>query len=211
MGGPNVSSNVSVLMLIGLIHNPRRCNSAPGDSRVDDPGTVREAYDAQAAAVAAGASAPTPALREKYQQQAERLRQDGFIYMAPVGRYNPNGWGLFAMHGNVWEWCWDGYAADDYKRSPVDDPPGPDGAASRVDRGGGWDFGPRRARSAFRAGTRRRPGRLPGLSPGPSPVRPLSPGISLAGVAEARPAERRSRGAEGGCAGRQRPKWVRRR
>lgn len=99
------------------------------------------------------ASAPTPALREKYQQQAERLRQDSFIHTAPVGRYNPNGWGLFAMHGNVWEWCWDGYAADYYKRSPVDDPPGPDGAASRVDRGGGgWDFGPRRARSAFRAG-----------------------------------------------------------
>ena len=42
----------------------------------DDPGTVREAYDAQAAAVAQRvASAPTPALREKYQQQAERLRQ----------------------------------------------------------------------------------------------------------------------------------------
>ena len=45
------------------------------------------------------ALAPTPALREKYQQQAERLRQDSFIYMARVGPYNPNGWELFDMHG----------------------------------------------------------------------------------------------------------------
>jgi formylglycine-generating enzyme required for sulfatase activity len=52
------------------------------------------------------------------------------------------------MHGNVWEWCWDGYAADYYKRSPVDDPPGPDGSPYRMIRGGGWDAGPGLARSA---------------------------------------------------------------
>jgi formylglycine-generating enzyme required for sulfatase activity len=76
--------------------------------------------------------------------------RDGYIDTAPVGRYNPNRWGLFDMHGNVWEWCSDGYAADYYNRSPLDDPPGVEGAPLRVFRGGGWDMGPCNARSADR-------------------------------------------------------------
>jgi len=56
------------------------------------------------------------------------------------------------MLGNVWEWCWDAYDKDYYKRSPRDDPMGPDadGAASRVIRGGSWINGPRSCRSANR-------------------------------------------------------------
>ena len=45
--------------------------------------------------------------------------------------------GLFDMHGNVWEWCWDGYGENYYKQSPKDDPRGPDRASPRVIRGGG--------------------------------------------------------------------------
>jgi formylglycine-generating enzyme required for sulfatase activity len=82
----------------------------------------------------------------------------------PVGQKRPNGFGLYDMHGNVWEWCWDGYDAEYYARSPVDDPQGPSGAYGRVFRGGGWRFDPRYARSAYRAqsvpGYR---GREPGL------------------------------------------------
>jgi formylglycine-generating enzyme required for sulfatase activity len=79
--------------------------------------------------------------------------RDGHVYTASVGRYNPNAWGLFDMHGNVWEWCSDGYSAEYYKKSPVDDPPGPVGASRRVCRGGGWEFVARRVRSAGRRGS----------------------------------------------------------
>ena len=56
-----------------------------------------------------------------------------------AGRQLPNGWGLFDMHGNVWEWCQDGYAEDYYAKSPASDPPGPSEDGPRVSRGGSWD------------------------------------------------------------------------
>ncbi|MGZ3387065.1 MAG: SUMF1/EgtB/PvdO family nonheme iron enzyme [Isosphaeraceae bacterium] len=76
--------------------------------------------------------------------------QDGFVYTSPVGHYPPNAWGLYDMHGNVWEWCWDWYGKDFYKASRVDDPAGPLEAAGRVVRGGGWVNDPRLCRSAYR-------------------------------------------------------------
>jgi formylglycine-generating enzyme required for sulfatase activity/serine/threonine protein kinase len=68
-----------------------------------------------------------------------------------VGEYPPNGFGLYDMHGNVWEWCSDWWAVDYYGKSPRKDPTGPaDDTGGKVIRGGGWDFNGWDCRSARR-------------------------------------------------------------
>ena len=66
----------------------------------------------------------------------------------PVGQKAHNAWGLYDMHGNVWEWCWDWYG--NYSGKTVSDPAGPSSGSLRVYRGGGWRYVARRCRSAYR-------------------------------------------------------------
>ncbi len=63
---------------------------------------------------------------------------DGWRATAPVDSYPPNGFGLFNMTGNVWEWCADWYSPSYYRRSPRRDPTGPASGTSRVMRGGSY-------------------------------------------------------------------------
>jgi len=65
-----------------------------------------------------------------------------------VGQKRPNAWGLWDMHGNVWEWCADWYGP--YDKEIGDNPTGPSAGTGRVYRGGGWTDTAEYCRSARR-------------------------------------------------------------
>ncbi|WP_084780056.1 formylglycine-generating enzyme family protein [Planobispora rosea] len=64
--------------------------------------------------------------------------EDGWLATAPVRSYPPNGFGLYEVAGNVWEWCADWFSPGYYARSPENDPRGPESGGRRVMRGGSY-------------------------------------------------------------------------
>ena len=92
--------------------------------------------------------------REPEDNWADENLDDGYAYTAPVGSYPPNGYGLYDMAGNVWEWCFDAYDENFYTNSPrrnpiadiiIRDPENNRITVNelRVTRGAGWNDGPR--------------------------------------------------------------------
>ena len=65
-----------------------------------------------------------------------------------VGSFAANPWGLYDMHGNVYEWCWDWFGA--YPSDAQTDPAGAASGVNRVGRGGSWSYGGKDLRSGWR-------------------------------------------------------------
>ena len=85
-----------------------------------------------------------------YQDYTAASPSSGWGYgTMPVGEYGANPWGLYDMHGNVWEWCLDWYTAN-LGTSAVTDPKGPSSGSHRVVRSGAWECSSYNCRSARR-------------------------------------------------------------
>jgi len=119
-----------------------RCGSLTQWTHSDDESRLSEA-----------ANIADVSLKQKWDQAADLLTSpwdDGHPYTAPVGQFQASAFGLYDLHGNVWEWCQDWSDRDYYRHTPLEDPPGPDSGLEHSLRGGSWNQIAAASRCAFR-------------------------------------------------------------
>ena len=127
-----------------------RLNDAAGDSLYRLPTNAEWEYACRAGTSTRWSFGDDASQLTDYAWYGDNAWDVGERYGHAVGLKRPNPWGLYDMHGNVWEWVQDWYDGDYYNSSPRVDPPGPRYGSGRVFRGGGFDNIARLVRSAGR-------------------------------------------------------------
>ena len=129
-----------------------RLNAALGDSLYRLPSEAEWEYACRAGTQTRWSFGDDASQLGDYAWYRANAWDVGEDYAQPVGTKRPNAWGLYDMHGNVWEWVQDRYGWDYYNSSPRVDPLGPSSGSYRVVRGGAFDSDARGLRSAARVG-----------------------------------------------------------
>jgi formylglycine-generating enzyme required for sulfatase activity len=122
----------------------RRLNAKEGGTQYRLPTEAEWEYAARAGSTTAYSFGDNSDRLGEYAWYAEN--SGGTTH--PVGQRKPNAWGLYDMHGNVWEWVQDWYG--NYPAEAATDPQGPASGSERVGRGGDWHGGAGHCRAAYR-------------------------------------------------------------
>lgn len=125
----------------------RKLNEREGHDRYRLPTEAEWEYAARAGSVTAYSFGDNAGELELYAWHDGNFDTGG---THPVGQKRPNPWGLYDVHGNVWEWVQDWYSDSYYRESPETDPQGPDRGAQRAVRGGSWHASATSWRNSFR-------------------------------------------------------------
>ncbi|MBW2092579.1 MAG: formylglycine-generating enzyme family protein, partial [Deltaproteobacteria bacterium] len=130
-------------------------NRIEGHDKYRLPTEAEWEYACRAGTQTAFASGKLAATQNGYDPNLDRMgwyKKNSNGSTHPVAQKEPNAWGLYDMHGNVWEWCQDRHERwyGKFNSTPVIDPKGGRFGKKRVFRGGSWFAGPEYCRSADR-------------------------------------------------------------